>query len=172
MIITPEELKNTVLNANVDDEYINPAINEAEDIYLREILGDKLYNTVLNAVGGESIAEPYLTLVNTYIKPYLTYMVKSLLCVEVQYKIRNAGIVSQYDNGFTTSNVKDTAYLKEYYDSKAQFYGNRLTVYLQNNSSDFPDYDYDDDNVTQPTISQNVTTLYLGTRKRNCCCKK
>ena len=172
MIITPEELKNTVLNANVDDEYINPAINEAEDIYLREILGDKLYNTVLNAVGGESIPEPYLTLVNTYIKPYLTYMVQSLICIPVQYKIRNAGIVSQYDQGFTTSNVKDTAYLKEYYDSKAQFYGNRLTVYLQKNSDSFPDYDYDDENVTQPTISQNVTTLYLGTRKRKPCCKK
>lgn len=172
MIITPEELKNTVLNANVDDEYINPAINEAEDIYLREILGDKLYNTVLSAINEETVAEPYLTLVNTYIKPYLTYMVQSLICVPIQYKIRNAGIVSQYDQGFTTSNVKDTAYLKEYYDSKAQFYGNRLTVYLQKNASNFPDYDYDDDNVTQPTISQNVTTLYLGTGKRKPCCKK
>ena len=173
MIITPTELKNTVLNANVDDEYIEPAINEAEDVYLRELLGDKLLDTITYMIDQETLANQYLVLVDTYIKPYLTYMVQSLICVPLQYKIRNAGIVSQYDQGFTTSNVKDTMYLKEYYDSKAQFYGNRITVYLQKNSNDFPEYAYNDENITQPTLSQNVTTLYLGTgRQKGCCCNR
>lgn len=171
--LTPEEVKqNGILNANVDDEYIEFALQEAQSVYLREILGDKLYNTLIGMVNDEDLTGNYETLVNDYIKIYLSYKMLSTIVVGVNFKIRNAGVISQYDNGFTTSNVKDTMYIQEQYDNKAEFYANRLTVYLQKNSDSFPDYDYDDENVTQPTISQNVTTLYLGTGKRKPCCKK
>ena len=47
-LITPEELKsNGFLNQNIDDQYITTALEEAQDIYLREIVGDNLYNKLL-----------------------------------------------------------------------------------------------------------------------------
>ena len=166
--ISPDELRNSVLNANVDTEYVQPAIDEAQGIYLREILGDRLYNAVVNKIESETLDGKYLTLVENYIKPYLTYMVQSLIVIPVNYKIRNAGVVNQYDNGFSTTDMKDTQYVKEYYDSKAQFYGNRLTEYLQKNSADIPEYGYSESNITQPTTSQNVTGIYLGTGRKRC----
>ncbi len=172
--LTPEEVKqNGILNANVDDLYIEPALQEAQSIYLREILGDKLYNTLANMIDDETLAGGYQTLVEDYIKPYLGYELLSLVTVTVNFKIRNAGVITQWDNGFSSSTMKDVNYIKEYYDSKAQFYGNRITVYLQKNANDFPEYAYDDENITQPTLSQNVTTLYLGTgRHTGCCCNR
>ena len=171
MFITVEELKQTTFNANLDNEYIAPALEEAQSIYLREIIGDLLYTTITNKIDDETLSGKYLTLVNQYIKPYLTYKVQSVIVIPLNNKTRNAGVINQYDQGFNTSTMKDTAYLADYYNSRAEFYANRLTTYLQKNSVDFPEYGYSDDNITQPTESQNVTTIYLGgSRKRGCGC--
>lgn len=169
--ITIEELKQTTFNANLDNEYIAPALEEAQSIYLREIIGDLLYNSITNKIDDETLSGKYLTLVNQYIKPYLTYKVQSVIVIPLNNKTRNAGVINQYDQGFNTSTMKDTAYLADYYNSRAEFYANRLTTYLQKNSTDFPEYGYSDDNITQPTESQNVTTIYLGgSMKKGCGC--
>lgn len=168
MIITPTDLQGTVVNANLDDLYLQNAINEAEDVYLREILGDLLYNTIINKINNQTLNGKYLTLVNNFIKIYLQYKVQALLVPQVAFKIRNSGILSQYDQGFSTTSVKDTMYIQEQYDSKSEFYGNRLTEYLQKNAADFPEYGWSQDNITQPTLSQNVTGIYLGGTSKKC----
>lgn len=168
--ITVEELKQTTFNANLDNEYIVPALEEAQSIYLREILGDLLYGSIENRIDSETLSGKYLTLVNQYIKPYLTYKVQSVIVIPLNNKTRNAGVINQYDQGFNTTTMKDTAYLAEHYDSRAEFYANRLTTYLQKNAADFPEYGYSDDNVTQPATSQNVTGIYLGKSGSNCGC--
>ena len=169
--ITIEELKQTTFNANLDDEYIAPALEEAQSIYLREIIGDLLYSSITSKIDEETLSGKYLTLVNQYIKPYLTYKVQSVIVIPLNNKTRNAGVIQQYDQGFNTSTMKDTAYLADYYNSRAEFYANRLTTYLQKNAADFPEYGYSDDNITQPTTSQNVTGIFLGgVGKKGCGC--
>ena len=168
-ILTIDELKNSVLNANIDDEYIQPAIDEAQSIYLREILGDALLNAIINKINGNNLTGKYLTLVNDYVKPYLSYMIQSIIVVPITYKIRNAGVIQQYDNGFSTTQMKDTQYLKDYYDGKAEFYGNRLTEWLRKNASNIVEYRLSASNVTNPTTSQNVTNIFLGGTKRGKC---
>ena len=169
--ITVQELKQTTFNSNLDDEYIIPALEEAQSIFLREIIGDLLYTSITNKIDDETLSGKYLTLVDQYIKPYLTYKVQSVIVIPLNNKTRNAGIINQYDQGFNTSTMKDTAYLADHYNSRAEFYANRLTTYLQKNTADFPEYGYSDDNITQPTDTQNVTTIYLGgSRKRGCGC--
>lgn len=169
--LTPEEVKqNGLLNTNVDDEYIAFALQEAQSVYLREILGDRLYNSLVNKINDNTITGKYITLLTDYIKIYLGYKMLSLIVVGVNFKIRNMGLVSQFDQGATTANVKDTMYIQEQYNSRAEFYANRLTTYLQKNAADIPEYGYSEDNITQPTTSQNVTGIYLGTGKKRCGC--
>lgn len=167
--ISIEELKNSAFNANLDDEYLQPAIEEAQSVYLREILGDKLYNTLTNKIDNNTLSGIYKTLVDNYIKPFLRYEVQSVVCIPLNYKQRNAGIINQYDQGFSTTTVKDTMYIAEHYQSKAEFYSNRLTTFLQQNASSIPEYAYSCDNVTNPSTSQNVTTIYLGGRRNSRC---
>ena len=167
--LTTEEVKqNGMINTNVDIEYVDFALQEAQSVYLREILGDLLYNSLINKVNSDTLNGKYQTLVNDYIKIYLSYKMLSLIVIGVNFKIRNAGVISQYDQGFTTSGMKDTMYVQEQYDSKAEFYANRLTTYLQKNAADFPEYGYSDENVTNPVTSQNATTLYLGGTRKKC----
>ena len=168
--ISIEELKqNNVINANVDSEYIEPALREAQDIFLREIIGDTLYNTIENKINGNTLTGKYLTLVNQYIKPYLENRMLASLVVPISMKIRNAGVIQQFDQGFNSSNVKDVAYLADYYNGRVEFYENRMTEYLKKNINDIPEYAYSTQNVTNPSQTHTAGTIYLGGgRKRPC----
>ena len=168
--ISIEELKqNNVINANVDSEYIEPALREAQDIFLREIIGDALYNTIENKINGNTLTGKYLTLVNQYIKPYLENRMLASLVVPISMKIRNAGVIQQFDQGFNSSNVKDVAYLADYYNGRVEFYENRMTEYLKKNINDIPEYAYSTQNVTNPSQTHTAGTIYLGGgRKRSC----
>ena len=166
--LTPEEVKqNGLLNTNVDVEYIEPSLQEAQSVFCREILGDLLYNSITNKIKNNTLTGKYQTLLNDYIKPYMGYKMLSLIALPINFKMRNMGVVSQYGDGVATTTVKDTMYIQEQYDSKAEFYGNRLTVYLQKNASSIPEYAYSCDNVTNPSTSQNVTGIYLGGRGKS-----
>ena len=60
--LTTEEVKqNGMLNTNVDIEYVDFALQEAQSVYLREILGDKLYNSLINKVNNNTLNGKYLT---------------------------------------------------------------------------------------------------------------
>ena len=168
--ISIDEIKqNKVINANVDEEYIEPALKEAQDIYLREILGDSLYTAIEERINENTLADKYATLVEQYIKPYLENRMLSSLVIPISMKIRNAGVIQQFDQGFNTSNVKDVAYLADYHKGKVEFYGNRLTAYLSKNASDFPEWVVSSENITNPTVSQTVGTIYLGNSKKRSC---
>lgn len=168
--ISIDELKqNNVINANVDSEYIEPALREAQDIFLREIIGDALYSTIENKINGNTLTGKYLTLVNQYIKPYLENRMLASLVVPISMKIRNAGVIQQFDQGFNSSNVKDVAYLADYYNGRVEFYENRMTEYLKKNVNDIPEYAYSSQNVTNPSQTHTAGTIYLGGgRKRSC----
>ena len=139
--ISIDEIKqNNVINANVDSEYIEPALREAQNIFLREILGDALYNAIENRINGNNLTGKYATLVNQYIKPYLENRMLASLVIPLSMKIRNAGVIQQFDQGFNSSNVKDVNYLADYYNGRVEFYGNRMTTYLSKNINDIPEW--------------------------------
>lgn len=168
--ISIEELKqNNVINANVDSEYIEPALKEAQAIFLKELIGDALYTVIENKINGNTLTGKYQTLVNDYIKPYLEMRMLSSLVVPISMKIRNAGVIQQFDQGFNSSNVKDVAYLADYYNGRVEFYENRMTEYLKKNVNDIPEYAYSSQNITNPSQTHTAGTIYLGgNRKRSC----
>ncbi len=163
-LITTEELKTDgFINANFENEYLLPAIDEAQDVWLRETLGDALLEKLEELVEAEQIeGTVYEKLLEGYVKIYLKYKVLSLLCVPVTFKMRNAGIVSQYSGEISTTNLEDTKYLEGYYEQKADFFRNRLTTYLEKNKKDIPEYKWCCRQVTNPDPVHPVCSIYLG----------
>lgn len=160
-LINTTELKtNGFINSNLEDEYLYSAIDEAQDIFLREILGDSLYETIQDKVNHETISGDYQTLYESYIKIYLKYKVLALLCVPLTFKLRNAGVVSQFSNEINTTSLDDTKYIQNYYEGKADFYANRMTKWLE--KGDIEEYKCSCDNVTDPVSKHPVCSIYLG----------
>lgn len=162
-LITTEELKTDgFINHNLEEEYLYTAIDEAQDVWLRETLGDALLEKLEELVEAEHITGIYETLLEGYVKIYLKYKVLSLLCVPLTFKLRNAGVVSQYSSEINTTTLEDTKYLEGYYEQKADFFRNRLTTYLEKNKKDIPEYKYCCKQVTNPDTVHPVCSIYLG----------
>lgn len=162
-LITITELKQDgFINRNLEDEYLYSAIDEAQDIFLRESLGDSLYETLQNMVNAESVEGIYETLLNSYIKIFLKYKVLALLCVPLTYKIRNIGVAQQFSNEVNTTSLEDTKYLQNYYEDKADFYNNRLTKFLEKNVNNIPEFRCTCNQITQPNTVHPVCGIYLG----------
>ena len=168
--ITDEELKaQGFINDNIDDEYLDSARYEAQTIYLKEILGDRLYKRIDNDIKLETLTEDYQLLLDEYIKPFLSYNVIANLVMVVNFKVRNAGVVTQYGTDFQSSDMKDAEKLREYYNSKAEFFQNRLIEFLKKHSDNYTEYCYDDRNITQPNDSRTVGGIFLGNTNRKSC---
>ena len=160
-LITVEELKQDgFINQNLENEYLYSAIDEAQGIFLREIIGDSLYETLQNKLSEANIDGVYQTLLDIYVKIYLKYKVLALLCVPLNFKIRNIGIAQQFSNEVNTTSLEDTKYIQNYYEGKADFYANRLTKFLQTN--DIPEYKCSCNDITEPNDNHPVCSIYLG----------
>ena len=162
LLLTVEEIKeNGFLNANMEDEYVIPAIQEAQDVFLREILGDSLLNKLLELTEAESLSGKYEELVNNYIKYYLKYRTLSILTMTVNFKIRNMGVVNQYGPEVNTTNLEETKYIQNYYVEKADFYANRISKWLELNKQYIPEYKVCCKQITNPDPVHPVCTIHL-----------
>lgn len=157
--------QNSVVNNNVDGMYILPAIEYSQDSGLQPLLGTKLYNKLMDLVesGDISSATNYKNLLDEYITPYLLNKVTAEIQLPIAYKMRNQGVVQQTGENTYVPSLKDTQYLIQNYENKANFYGNRMSDYLRANRSLFPEYYSVDSCADMPSDKGAYKTgIYLG----------
>lgn len=161
--LSEQRLKNDLLHDNVSGEYIRPAMITGQTVYLKEALGDSLYSTIEGMISEGSVLEPYKTLLDDYIIPYLEFLVMAEITMNVSFKVRNLGVVTTNDVNATQTTMENTKYFQNYYQSKAEFYENRLRKYLTIHTDDFPEYKVCgcNDQITNPKGS-TYGGIYLG----------
>ncbi len=165
LISTATMKKNSVVNNNVDDMYLLPSIEIAQDAGLQPLLGTKLYNKLMDLVEDNSItgATEYKYLLDEYITPYLINKATADIIIPLSYKMRNQGVVQQTSEYTYSPSLKDTQYVIQNYENKANFYGNRLSDYLKANRNKFPEYCSVDSSADMPSDSGAYKTgIYLG----------
>lgn len=160
-LLSEQRLKTDFLNDNVDSALVLSAIQTAQDIYLRQTLGDSLFETICELVENNSVVEPYKTLLDDYIIVYLEYLAMSELCVTSTFKLGNIGVAQAYDTNVNTQSIQNVKYLESFYKQKASTYENRLVTYIQQNINYFPEY-LDTNTVTTAKESTLQTGIYLG----------
>lgn len=130
----------TILNDNVGSEYIGPAIETSQDIYLQQLIGTELLEKLYELVEDGSISGNYKELLDDYITNYLKYKVLSEIVIPLAYKYRNAGLVQVTGDKMSWSPLKDATIIQNHYELRATFYAERMTKYLNANSNQFPEY--------------------------------
>lgn len=157
-LISIEEIKSTTLNENVEDKFILDAINTVQQLQLQQLIGTELLNKLLDGIdetGAFTLNDDYYNLVMQYIQPYLKKQVQASLIVPLNYKLRNAGLVTNTDNNFNVVGYKEAKAVEQYLADEASAFANLLTKYLCTNSSKFPEYKVKHNNNTN-------TIIYLG----------
>jgi len=132
----------TAANGNIDNDKILPFINQSQDIHIQNYLGTDLYNKIQADIVGSTLVDPYLSLLNDYIKDMLLHWTMVEYLPYAGVNIANGGI-------YTKNPENSTALTKEHVDSlversrtTAQFYTNRFIDYMQSGiaPSNFPEY--------------------------------
>ena len=160
-LLSEKRLKADFLNDNIASELILPSIQTAQDIFLRQTLGDSLLDKICNLVRDNELDEPYKTLLDEYVIIYLEYLAMAELCVPSTFKLGNIGVAQAYDNNVNSQTIQNVKYLESYYKQKASFYENRLTTFIQQHCNLFPEY-RDTTTVTTAQESTLQCGIYLG----------
>lgn len=141
LLITQADIKAlTSLNGNVDTDKIMPYIKIAQDIHLTRLLGTVLIERLQNDILNSTLAGNYITLVNTYCKPVLIHYTMSEFLPFMAYTLSNKGVYKHNAENSEVVQKNEVDYLAEKERTHAQYYAQRLTDYLCDNESLFPEY--------------------------------
>lgn len=165
-LISEDYIKtNSGLNDNVWGSYLTPAIREAQDIKLQQILGTPLYKSLIDKVENGAIRnddfKPYKTLLDEYVQIYLMYQTISDLVPIIGVKLTNLGAVVSNDEHLTNLSQSERELVQTYYEQRAEFYGKRLQEFLKDNTKDYKELgECKDIHHTLNTVAE--TGLWLG----------
>ena len=157
--------ENSVINNNVDEMYVLPAIEYSQDAGLQPIIGTKLYNRLMDMVEDGTIEnnEDYKYLLDEYITPFLLNKVTAEIQIPLAFKLRNQGVVQQTGENTYVPSLKDLQYVIQNYENKANFYSNRLSDYLKANRKKYQEYCSVDSSADMNSNKDAYNTgLYLG----------
>jgi hypothetical protein len=136
LLISEDEIKNnSIMEQNTDSKVLGKIISNVQMIQLNPILGDTLYNQIMDevytaATGGTALSDSTKTLLDSYIIPFLTYAVQVDFIVLNNYKISNKGTIKLNDVSGSNIQSSEIEYVKNYYDNYKGIYKKKLIDFL------------------------------------------
>jgi hypothetical protein len=160
--------ENSELQDNVEEKFIKRSILSAQDIDLQNLLGTELYNLVLSElynykITGTTISTRIKTLVDDYVVPTLLYSVLRDVIPFLIFKLTPSS-VAQNDNNANTNvtEYKILALFRKEYETKYEHYSNRLTFYLNENNTTFPEWNYLNTSGDNQSVAPKKDQTYFG----------
>ena len=167
-LVSPDDVKAAShINLNVNDEDVSAAIRTSQNIYLRDIIGDKLLEALQEMVSAGTIDNPensaYLTLLDDYVSEYLIYTTCVEACVPISLKIRNIGVSQDYDSNIQAAQLENIAEIANFYRTQSIDKCNRMIDFLIANRAAFPELGIHCPCGHEPNLKKRANTqLYLG----------
>ena len=129
---------NTPLNENVDDKLLKSAIKEAQEIYIRDVIGSGIYNELQTQAFANTLTTLNTTLLDSYIAPCLKYYTLTEAMLPMTFKLMNKSVASRESDNARAVSVEEMTMIEGRYRDKAEYYANRLRDYLRTYTNDYP----------------------------------
>ena len=141
LFISESRLKTlTAVHENVEPQELTPFVQQAQDIYIQDILGTKFYNSLKDKITGDTVSCYYKTLLNYYIAPTLANYAVYLAFPSLNYKIKNKAVVNPTSEESNSTDLSSLKYVRGSVQDTAQFYAERTREYIRDNQERFPEY--------------------------------
>lgn len=141
LFITREDLvKFTALNGNIDTDRFIQWIKVAQDIHIQNYLGTKLFKKINDGIVAGTIADPYLTLLNVYIKPMTIHWSMVEFLPFASYTFAGKGVFKHTSENAEVVNKDEIDFLIEKERTLAENYTRRFIDYMSFHQSSFPEY--------------------------------
>lgn len=175
LFISVDTIKDrTGLHFNVDPKLVYPDILFAQDAYILPVLGTALYDKLQTDIENKQLACPYETLLNDYITPCLVYQVMAELPMALSYQFYNKGVVKKTGEGQAEPSASELTEVAQRYNSRAEYYRQRLVKYLKQQSSQniFPEYLNPGSGVDTVVPDNQAYTISVWLGDDDCCAGK
>lgn len=127
------------LDDNLASNYLRGAIMEAQEVYLRSILGSNLLDALKAKDAAGTLEDQYAELVNGYVQFYLAYQARVELLPKIAHKAGNLGVVKTDDEHCTPVSANELAADVAEAQAKADYHCYRMQRYLLENYNLFPE---------------------------------
>ena len=131
---------NSGLNDNLFGKSLLPAIREAQDIYLQQIIGETLYKKLIGLVDEGTIGDDenalYKELLDEYIRSYMLYQTIVQVIPVTNVKLSNYGTTLSDDQYLVNLSQGDAELIEKHYSILADFYARRLQEFILNHCED------------------------------------
>lgn len=162
LFVTREDIvKFTALNGNIDTDKFIQWVKVAQDIHIQNYLGTKLFNKINNDIVANTLANPYLMLLNVYIKPMVIHWTMVEYFPFAAYTIANKGVFKHGSENSQNVEKSEVDFLVEKERSIAQNYTRRFIDYMSFNQSSFPEYNTNSNADVYPEKQADFGGWYL-----------
>jgi hypothetical protein len=149
--------------ANVDPHIIRPIIREVQDMRIEPVIGSKLFEALKLKVKEDDIDGVYKILLEEYITPVMVYGVLAELPLRMNYRAQNQGFISKTSENSQNNSDSDLYKISKKHESTREFYSNKLSSYLCDKASLFPEYKTETlHEEKKPRNTSFDTGLFLG----------
>ena len=153
----------TQLNGQVHEDQFDSAIIAAQDIHLQQWLGSDLLDAIKTKAQAGTLAGAYATLVNSYVRKALCWLVLVDLLPTMHVQLRNGGLVINAPEGTLAISPDELHRLREDARNKAEFYLKQMCKYLANNSASLPEYGTNTENRISAKRPQYTQGFQIST---------
>jgi len=162
LFVTRDDIvKFTALNGNIDTDKFIQWVKVAQDIHIQNYLGTKLFSKINNDIVANTLANPYLMLLNVYIKPMVIHWAMVEYMPFAAYTIANKGVFKHGSENSTNVEKSEVDFLVEKERSIAQNYTRRFIDYMCFNQSSFPEYNTNSNADVYPEKQADFGGWYL-----------
>lgn len=136
-LISESKLKElSIINGNVDSKLIGPMITEVQEMHILPILGTGLYKEIGSQV--PSLSALNKTLVDDYVIPCMIKYIQHEACIDLNFKLTNANVSTKNTDESSPVDLDTSFRLADRFKNKAEWYAERITLYLRANQSLYP----------------------------------
>ena len=159
LFISENKIKDsTAIGGNVSNEFLLPYIRSAQKKYIETKLGTDLFEALQTKITAGSLSGAYETLVDDYIQDALVHWSFYEALPFLRYKVMNNNVVSKTAENSTPLSREEAQDLREEIRNTAEFFTERLILYIKNNTASFPEYTTN----TGADVSPDTINYYSG----------
>lgn len=161
LVTRTDIVKFTAVNGNVDTDKFIQFIKIAQDVHIQSILGTDLLNKIKADIVASTLANPYLALLTSYVKPMLIHWAMVEYLPFAAYTIANKGVYKHESENSTTVDKNEVDFLVEKQRQIAQHYTQRFVDYMAFNQQSFPEYNSNSNGDMYPRTDNNFSGWVL-----------
>lgn len=138
LFVTEDYLKQySPINGNVDMELMTPYLLSIEDMQIQPIIGTGLFEQLKTQIVANTVTALNATLLDMIRKCIVWYfMAEAPLALTFRYM--NKGVMKKSSENSEPISTEDINYLMDINKNKAEWYAERIRLYLCENSTDYP----------------------------------